>query len=314
MGNDKEYLFMERYRPQKVSECILSKDLKKTFQDFVDSGDFPNMILSGSAGVGKTTIAKAICNELNIEYMFINGSDERNIDTLRVKIKKFVSTNSLTNSKKAVIIDEADGLNQNSFQTALRSYIEEFSNCRFILTCNFKNKIIDPLHSRCTNIDFIIPREEKPKIAKELLERIKNILDENEIEYDQKVVVAVIKKYFPDFRRILTELQKFSVSGKIDSEMLSLLSDSSFSALLESLKEKNITKCRKWIVENIDNNIEDLIRWLYLNINEHMTGDSVAETIVILNEIQVDHNKVADPEINLMAGLIKIMFTVEWKD
>jgi len=308
-ANQNEFLWTERYRPQNIDECILSPSLKKTFKDIVAQSELPNLLLCGTAGVGKTTVAKALCNEIGAEYLFINGSDEgRSIDVLRTSIKGFASTVSLTNAKKVVIIDEAEFMNAQTIQPALRAFIEEFSeNCRFIFTCNFKNRIIEPLHSRCSVIDFKIDGAEKPKIAASLFSRVTEILKLEQIEFDPKTVAKLIETHFPDFRRVLNELQRYSVSGKIDTGVLINLSNESFKELVKNLKEKNFTDVRKWVGKNSDLDSTFLFRNLYDSSMDMLEKQSVPALVLILAEYQYRAAFVADAEINIMACLTEIM-------
>jgi DNA polymerase III delta prime subunit len=309
-----QVLWVEKYRPQTVSECILPEELKSTFQQFVDKKHIPNLLLSGGPGVGKTSVAKAILNELGCDYIVINGSMKGNIDTLRTDIQNFASAMSLTGGRKYVILDEADYLNPQSTQPALRNFMEEFSaNCGFILTCNYRNRIIDPLHSRCAVIEVGIPSKEKPQIAAELFKRVKNILQENNVEYDEKVVAEVIKKHFPDFRRVLNQLQRYSVSGRIDSGLLAAVSDVSIVQLVEYLKDKNFTKMRSWVGENLDNDPQAIFRKLYDSSNKHVKDEFIPKLVMILADYQYKAAFVADPEVNLVACLTEIMIDVEFE-
>ncbi len=309
-----QVLWVEKYRPQTVSECILPEELKSTFQQFVDKKHIPNLLLSGGPGIGKTSVAKAILNELGCDYIVINGSMKGNIDTLRTDIQNFASAMSLTGGRKYVILDEADYLNPQSTQPALRNFMEEFSaNCGFILTCNYRNRIIDPLHSRCAVIEVGIPSKEKPQIAAELFKRVKNILQENNVEYDEKVVAEVIKKHFPDFRRVLNQLQRYSVSGRIDSGLLAAVSDVSIVQLVEYLKDKNFTKMRSWVGENLDNDPQAIFRKLYDSSNKHVKDEFIPKLVMILADYQYKAAFVADPEVNLVACLTEIMIDVEFE-
>lgn len=308
------FLWVEKYRPQTIDECVLPDSLKKTFKEFIESGQLPNFLFCGGAGVGKTTVAKALCNEIGAEYLFINGSEESGIDTLRTKIKNFASTISLTDSKKVVILDEADYLNPNSTQPALRAFIEEFSsNCRFIFTCNYKQKIIEPLHSRCAVVDFKIENTEKPALAAEFFKRTTNILKTEGIEFDQKAVAELITKYFPDFRRVLNELQRYSVSGKIDSGVLINLTEESFKELIKNLKEKNFTEVRKWVAKNGDSDGINIFRQLYDSATSNIEVSSIPQLVLILADYQHKAAFVADHEINLMAALTEIMAQCKFK-
>jgi DNA polymerase III delta prime subunit len=303
-----EYLWVEKYRPSKIDECILPKNLKETFKQFVQSGELPNFLFCGTAGVGKTTVAKALCNEVGAEYLLINGSEESGIDVLRTKIKSFASTVSLTDSKKVVILDEADYLNPNSTQPALRAFIEEFSNnCRFIFTCNYKNRIIEPLHSRCAVIDFKIENNEKQEIAAAFFKRTMNILVKENIVADQKVVAELVTKHFPDWRRVLNELQRYSVSGKIDSGILLNVTEESFKQLITNLRDKNFTEVRKWVAKNGDSDTINIFRQLYDTASANMEAASIPQLVLILADYQYKAAFVADHELNLMAALTEIM-------
>jgi DNA polymerase III delta prime subunit len=313
--NDSQFLYVEKYRPQTIEECILPESLKETFKEFIKSGQVPNFLFSGTAGVGKTTIAKALCNEIGAEFLMINGSDEgRQIDTLRTSIRGFASTVSLTDSKKVVIIDEADYMNATSIQPALRGFIEEFSsNCRFILTCNFKNRIIEPLHSRCTCIDFKIDSKDKQHIAASFFKRATTILKAENIEFDQKVVAELVTKHFPDYRRILNELQRYSVSGKIDAGILVNTTDETFSPLLKMLKEKNFTEVRKWVGVNSDIESTELFRRLYDKSVEYIEMTSIPQLVLILADYGYKNAFVTDREINTMACLTEVMSSCSFK-
>lgn len=310
----KEYLWVEKYRPQTIDECVLPEELKNTFKQFIQSGELPNFLFCGGAGVGKTTVAKALCNEIGAEYLFINGSEESGIDVLRNKIKSFASSVSLTDAKKVVILDEADYLNANSTQPALRAFIEEFSNnCRFILTCNFKNRIITPLHSRCSVVEFKIDSKDKPKIAASFYRRIVDILSFEKITSDPKVVAELVTKYFPDFRRVLNELQRYSVSGKIDAGILVNLSEETYTELIKNLKEKKFNEVRKWVGLNSDVDTTELFRKLYDKANDIVETQSIPELVLILADYQYKAAFVADKEINNMAALTEIMAQIKFK-
>ena len=310
----KQYLWVEKYRPQTTQECILPKDIKKTFEDIVTSGEMQNLLLSGGAGCGKTTIAKALCNELDCDYIMINCSEDGNIDTLRTKIRNFASTVSISGGKKVVILDEFDYSNAQSTQPALRGFIEEFAgNCRFILTCNFKNRIIEPLHSRCTCVEFRIPNSEKPKLAGQFLERMREILDQEEISYSEAVLAELIMKHFPDFRRVINELQRYSVAGTIDEGILTQLGEVNLKKLVTSMKEKDFTNVRKWVVENLDNDQTQIFRKVYDTLYEYMTPQSIPQAILVLSEYQYKSAFVADQEINLTACLVELMMGCEYK-
>jgi DNA polymerase III delta prime subunit len=313
-SRDEMFLWVEKYRPQKIDDCVLPQALKNTFRQYVEQGELPNFLFTGSAGVGKTTIAKALCNEIGAEFMMINGSEESGIDTLRTKIKGFASTISLTDAKKVVILDEADYLNANSTQPALRGFIEEFANnCRFILTCNFKNRIIEPIHSRCAVVEFKIDSKDKQEIAATFFKRAVTILRQEQIEFDPKVVAELITKHFPDYRRILNELQRYSVSGKIDSGILVNMSEESFKSLIKLLKEKDFTEVRKWVSKNSDSDTTSLFRELYDSAANTIEPNSVPQLVLILADYQYKAAFVADHELNIMAALTEIMAQCKFK-
>ena len=310
--SDEQFLWCEKYRPLKLDDCILPADQKRVFQEFIDKGEIQNMLLCGGAGMGKTTVARALCEELGADYLVINGSEESGIDVLRTKIKQFASTVSFTGKTKVIILDEADYLNPNSTQPALRGFIEEFStNCRFIFTCNYKNRIIPPLHSRCAVIEFKLAKEDKPKIAGRFMKRVQFILQTEGIEYDEKVIAALLMKYFPDYRRVINELQRYSVTGSIDEGILAKVGEVNTSELLSSLKEKDWKKMRQWVVNNIDNDPAGLYRKLYDDLTEKVT--QVPQLVLILADYGYKSSFVADQEINLVACLTEIMATVELK-
>lgn len=314
-SREDQFLWVEKYRPQTIDECILPESIKKTFREFIASGELPTFLFSGGAGVGKTTVARALCNEIGAEYVFINGSDEgRSIDVLRGLVKGFASTVSMTDSPKIIIIDEADYMNASSIQPALRGFIEEFSNnCRFIFTCNFKNRIIEPLHSRCAVIDFKIDAAEKPAIAGAFYKRVCQILKKEGIEFDKKVVAELITKHFPDYRRILNELQRYSVSGKIDAGLLVNLSEDSYKELMVCMKGKDFTGVRKWVAKNSDSDATQLFRNLYDNSTEFLVNASIPQMVVILADYQYKAAFVADQELNIMAALTELMTSCEFK-
>ena len=307
-----QFLWVEKYRPRKLDECILPADQKKVFQDMVEKDEIQNMLLCGSAGVGKTTIARALCEELGTDYIIINGSEESGIDVLRTKIKQFASTVSFSGKTKVVILDEADYLNPNSTQPALRAFIEEFSaNCRFIFTCNFKNRIIPPLHSRCAVIEFKIGKEERPKIAARFFKRVNEILANEKVEADPKVVAKVLEKHFPDYRRVLNELQRYASSGKIDEGILVNMGEVNMQDLISALKDKDWKKMRTWVVNNLDNDPQTLFRKIYDTLLDSVV--QVPQLVLLLADYQYKAAFCADQEINLVACLTEIMASVEFK-
>ena len=309
-----EFLWVEKYRPQTIEDCILPVSLKTTFKDMVVKGEPQNLLLSGTAGTGKTTVALALCSDIGVDKIVINCSENGNIDTLRTDIRQFASTVSLTDSKKTVILDEFDYSNAQSIQPALRGAIEEFSNnCRFILTCNYKSRIIDPLHSRCTCIEFNIKSSDKPKIAKEMLSRCIFILDNENVKYDEKVLSHLIIRHFPDFRRILNELQRYSVSGIIDEGILSNFSEIEIKTLIGYMKNKDFGGVRKWVVSNIDNTHSEVYRSVYDHLYEVVVGSSIPEAVLVLGEYQYKSAFVADQEINMVACLVELMMRCEFK-
>lgn len=311
-----EFLFCERYRPQIIDDCILPDDIKKTFKEFVAKGEIPNLLLAGPPGIGKTTIAKALCNELDADFYVINGSDEgRFLDTVRNQAKNFASTVSLTGSSKhkVIIIDEADN-SGNDVQLLLRANIEAFyNNCRFIFTCNYKNKIIEPLHSRCAVIDFTIKGKQKAQLAGSFFKRLQIILDQERIEYDQKVLVEIISKHFPDFRRVLNECQRYSTGGKIDAGILASFSDVSVTELIKHLKDKNFPEVRKWVVSNLDNDASVLLRRIYDACYENLVPSSIPAAVLVIAKYLYQSSFVADQEINTIACLTELMCEVEFK-
>jgi len=311
-----EFLWVEKYRPKKIEECILPQGIKDTFQQFVNRGEIPNLLLAGPAGCGKTTVAKALCHELGVDYYVINGSDEgRFLDTVRNNAKNFASTVSLSSEAKhkVIIIDEADNTT-NDVQLLLRASIEEFANnCRFIFTCNYKNKIIPPLHSRCAVVDFSIQGKQKQEIATSFFARLNHILDIERIESDKKVLAQLIKKHFPDWRRVLNECQRYAVSGKIDTGILATFSDVKTDDLFKNLKEKNFPEVRKWCVNNLDNDPTVLLRRIYDGCYGSLDGPGVAAAVLIIAKYQYQSAFVADQEINMLACLTEIMVECEFK-
>ena len=307
-----QFLWVEKYRPRKLDDCILPDDQLKTFREFVATGEIPNMLLCGSAGVGKTTIARAICEELECDYIIINGSEESGIDVLRTKIREFASSVSFGGKTKVVILDEADYLNPNSTQPALRAFIEEFANnCRFIFTCNFKNRIIAPLHSRTAVIEFKLTKADRPKMAGRFMKRLSDILATENVTFDEKVVAEVLKKHFPDYRRVLNELQRYSVSGTIDEGILVNVQEVNMKELVSSLKSKDFKKMRNWVVDNIDNDPNLIFRKIYDTILDEVKYPS--QLVLLLADYQYKAAFAANPEINLVACLAEIMAGMEWK-
>ena len=309
-----EFLWVEKYRPQKIAETILPSHIKATFEQIVNGGELHNMLLTGTSGVGKTTVAKALCNELDLDYLIINGSEEGNIDTLRNKIKQFASTVSLSGGYKVVILDEADYLNPQSTQPALRGFIEEFSaNCRFILTCNFKNRIIQPLHSRCTVIEFNIAKKDMPVLCNQFHNRVKTILGAEKVDHDPKIVAELIMKHQPDWRRVINELQRYGSGGIIDSGILVNLADDSIDDLIKFLKLKDFRKMRQWVADNMDSEPAAIFRKLYDTMYEYVDGKSIPQLVLILADYQYKNSFVADHELNLVACLTEIMANTEFK-
>ena len=309
-----DFLWCEQYRPRKIEDCILPDNIKSVLTKFVEQGKIPNLLLSGPPGIGKTTVAKALCEEIGADYYVINGSDEgRFLDTVRNQAKNFASTVSLTGGAKVIIIDEADNTT-NDVQLLLRANIEEFSsNCRFIFTCNYKNKIIEPLHSRCAVVDFSIKGKEKQEIAVEFFKRLNYILDEQRVEYDKKVIVELINKHFPDWRRVLNECQRYSASGKIDTGILATFTDVSINDLTKNLKEKNFSAVRKWTVDNLDNDPSVLLRRIYDALYSTLKNSSIPVAVLIIARYSYQVAFVADQEINLLACLTEIMLECEFK-
>jgi len=311
-----EFVWVEKYRPQTIEECILPTNIKKTFLDFLDKGEVPNLLLSGPPGCGKTTVAKALCNELGVDSYVINGSDEgRFLDTVRNNAKNFASTVSLSSTAKhkVIIIDEADNTTPD-VQLALRAFTEEFvGNCRFIFTCNYKNKIVAPLHSRCAVIDFAIKGKDRVDLAGKFFKRLQQILDQEAVGYDAKVLAELINKHFPDWRRVLNEIQRYSVGGKIDSGILASFSDVKTNDLFKRLKEKDFPAVRKWVVDNLDNDPTVLLRSVYDAIYSHLDGPGIAAAVLIIAKYQYQSGFVADQEINFLACLTEIMVECEFK-
>lgn len=309
-----DFLWVEKYRPRTIDSAILPSTLKTTFQQFVDQKNIPNLLLTGRAGIGKTTVARAMLEQLQCDYIIINGSMNGNIDTLRSEIKDFASSISFSGGRKYVILDEADYLNPNSTQPALRNFMEEYSrNCGFILTCNFKNKIIEPLHSRCSVIEFKIDKEDKPKMASQFYKRVCNILDQESVQYDQKAVIEVITKFFPDWRRVLNELQRYSATGKIDSGILVNFSEENLKGLVELLKAKNFTEVRRWVAENNDIDQAVFFRKLYDTASQYLKPNSIPQLVITLADYQYKAAFVADHEINILACLTEIMAEGDFK-
>ena len=309
-----DFLWVEEYRPKTIDDCILPDSLKTLFTSFVQKGELSNLLLSGTSGIGKTTVAKALCEQLNCDWIMINGSEEGGIDVLRNKIKNFASTVSLSGGKKIVILDEADYLNPQSTQPALRGFVEEFhKNCRFILTCNFKNRIIEPLHSRFSNIEFKVNPKDKPKLASRLFERAVFILKEQNINYEDKVLVELIKKHFPDFRKLINELQRYSISGTIDAGILVNLSDENLKTLVSHLKNKEFSDMRKWVVNNLDNDPVKIFRKMYDTLYSNLEPSTIPHAVLIIADYQYKSAFVADQEINLVACLTELMSQVKFK-
>jgi DNA polymerase III delta prime subunit len=303
-----ESLWVEKFRPKTIADCILPEEYKKTFQSYVDRKEIPHLILCGSAGVGKTTVAKALCDEVGCDFLMVNGSDESGIDTFRMKIKNYASSMSLMGGKKVIIIDEADYLNPNSTQPAMRAAMEEFAhNCTFIMTCNYKNRLIDPLHSRCAVIEFKIRNEDKPKMASMFMKRAANILKEEKVPFEPAVLAEVVKKHFPDFRRVLNELQRYSASGKIDTGILANVADVSLAELVKALKEQNFSGMRKWVADNGNDDPVRLYRKIYDSLYDIMDKSTIPNAVLILARYQYQAAFCADQELNLTACLTEIM-------
>ena len=309
-----DFLWVEQYRPKTIDDCILPDSLKSLFLAFIKKGEISNMLFSGTAGIGKTTVAKALCEQMNCDWIMINGSEEGGIDVLRNKIKNFASTVSLSGGKKVVILDEADYLNPQSTQPALRGFVEEFhKNCRFILTCNFKNRIIEPLHSRFSNIEFKVNPKDKPKLASKLFERAVYILKEQNVSYEDKVLVELITKHFPDFRKLINELQRYSVSGSIDAGILVNVSDENLKTLVTHLKGKAFSDMRKWVVNNLDNDPVKIFRKIYDTLYTNLETSTIPHAVLIIADYQYKSAFVADQEINLVACLTELMSQVKFK-
>ena len=311
----KNFLWVESFRPKRVSDCILPPSIKETFQSFVNDGKIPNLILSGGPGVGKTSVALAMCKEVGADYLMINGSNEgRNIDTVRTTLTQYCSSVSMGGGRKVVIVDEADYMNAESVQPALRGFIEKFSaNVSFIFTCNFRNRIIDPIHSRCSVIEFTIPRPDKPKLGQDCLVRVKEILTAKGIKFDEKVLVELVLKHFPDMRRVINELQRYSASGTIDAGILVQIGEINLLELMRALREKHFSEVRKWVTQNIDNDPVRIFRKIYDGIHEHLKDTSIPQAVLIIAEYQYKSAFVADQEINLVACLTEMMVDCEFK-
>ena len=308
-----EFLWVEKYRPSTIEECILPKDLKDTFKQILKTGELPNMMFTGTAGVGKTTVARALCEELELDYIIVNGSEDGNIDTLRGKIKQFASTVSHQGGYKVVILDEADDLNPQSTQPALRGFIEEFSNnCRFVLTCNFKNRIIEPLHSRCSVYEFNAGTD-KVQLATQFMDRLKHILDLENIKYEDAVLAELIMKYLPDWRRVINECQRYGMSGTIDTGILVTLSETSIKALMNDLKSKNFKNMRIWVADNIDVESAKLFRLVYDHMTSFVDPQSIPQLVMILADYQYKDSFVADHELNVVACFTEVMANIKFK-
>ena len=313
LNDPRNFLWSEKYRPTKVDDTILPKETKETAKGYLEQGRIQTMLFAGGAGVGKTTLARAMCQELDADWIIINGSSENGIDTLRTKITQFASTVSFSDAKKVVIIDEADHLTTN-FQAACRNFFEEFSaNCSFILTCNFPNRIIDPIKSRSAIINFKIPAAEKPQLAAQFFKRVTQILDQENVEYDKKVVAELVQKYFPDFRKCINELQKYSATGKIDAGILVNVSEEAYDALFTALKDKKFGEVRKWATQNADSAATDVFRVFYDQATVRIANKSIPELILLINDYQFKASQVMDQEINMVAFLTEVMMNMEWK-
>tara|TARA_B110000444_G_scaffold97089_1_gene92110 strand:+ start:88 stop:1029 length:942 start_codon:yes stop_codon:yes gene_type:complete len=310
----REFLWVEKYRPQTIEDCILPESLKKTFQQIVDTGEMHNMLLTGTAGLGKTTVARALCNQLDLDYIVINASEENGIDVLRSKIKQFASSVSLNGGTKVVILDEADYLNAQSTQPALRGFIEEFSsNCRFILTCNFKNRIIEPLHSRCSVVEFNTTKKQLADLAAGFMKRLQFILTNEKVDYSNKILAELIMRYAPDWRRVINECQRYASSGEITSDILIGLSDQNIAALVGFLKAKDFKSMRSWVNNNTDIDSSVIFRRIYDTLYDFAQPQSIPAIILILADYQYKVGFVADRELNTVACLTEIMASSEWK-
>ena len=312
MQND--FLWVEKYRPQVINDVIIEERLKTIFKKIVETGEIPNMLFTGSAGLGKTTVAKALCNEIGVDYMLINGSEEGNIDTLRTKIKQFASSVSLSGGYKVVILDEADYLNPQSTQPALRGFIEEFSNnCRFILTCNFKNRIIEPLHSRCSVYEFNSDRKTLASLSGQFMKRLKSILQSENVSSSDKTLAELIMKHAPDWRRVINECQRYSISGSIDESVLVNVGDESYKALMAHLKGKDFKKMRTWVANNIDTDASAIFRGIYDRMYDFVAPESIPQLVLILADYQYKNAFVADHELNIVACMVEIMASINWQ-
>lgn len=312
--NENEFLWTEKYRPNKVEDTIIPKRIKNKFLDMVKKGNIPHLLLSGNAGVGKTTVAMALCDQMDLDYLFINSSKENGVDTLRVKIEAYASSVSFNGNQKVIILDEADGLTQNA-QNALRGVMEQYSqNCTFILTCNFKARIIDAVHSRCTEIDFTLLPKEKPEMATEFYKRLSDILIEENVTFTEKALTQIVMKYFPDYRKTINVLQNFARSGTVNDDIISELTDiRNIEELVKSLKNKDFTTMRKWVVSNMDIEPNRIYRNIYDSLYSYMKPDSIPQAVVTLAKYQYQSAFVADQEINLVAFLTEIMVDCEFR-
>ena len=309
-----QFLWCERYRPHTIDDCILPQAMKNTFNEFATQDKIPNLLLSGGPGVGKTTVAKALCDMTEADYIVVNGSEESGIDVLRTKIKQFASTVSFTESRKMVILDEADYLNPQSTQPAMRGFIEEFAgNCGFIFTCNYKNRIIEPIHSRCSVVDFKIVNGDRAKLASQFMTRVNDILDKEGISYDKKVVAELIMKHFPDFRRVLNELQRYSSSGTIDTGVLSQIADINLKELMAALKAKHFKDMRAWVALNVDNDPQKIYRKIYDTLYDYLKPVAIPQTVITLADYQYKSAFASDQELNLVACLTELMIEAEFR-